>query len=229
MSSGRARSATALPREAGRPRVQRLVNELRPVHLEAAIPTRAAWRVTIDGYVEQPLALSLAELVRLGTSHAEIDFHCVWGWSRPRCRWRGVRGADLIESSRPLANVCCAVLSAADSPYASCVRLPDIADGMLAVALDGRPLTAEHGGPVRFVPPARLWAYKGVKWLERVTFVNSFEAGFWEAKVGDVEGRVPHGILELMEHHHAEREVSTRGTEAGSATANRVNRAGREE
>jgi DMSO/TMAO reductase YedYZ molybdopterin-dependent catalytic subunit len=191
--------SAALPREAGRPRTQRLVDALHPVHLEAEIPTPAAWNVTVEGLVEHRLRLSLPELAALPVSQREIDFHCVWGWSRRACRWEGVSGADLLEACRPLEVAACARFSTADGPYSSCIHLDDVADGILAWKLDGEPLRPEHGGPLRFVPPARLWGYKGVKWLRGITFVDSFSAGFWERKIGDEQGRVPDAVLELFE------------------------------
>lgn len=189
---------SALPQEAGKPRVQRLVDGLRPVHLEREIPARTAWDLTVEGLVAHPLRLSLAELAALPVSEREIDFHCVWGWSRPGCRWEGVSGATLLERCQPLPTAACAVFTAADGPYSSCVRLDDVADGIVAWKLDGEAIRPEHGGPLRFVPPGRLWGYKGVKWLGRISFVDSFEPGFWEQKVGDVEGRVPDAILALF-------------------------------
>ena len=188
-----------LPREAGRPRVQRLVDDLPTVHLEAEVPHRAAWSVTVDGLVEQPLRLSMSDLSALDRTERELDLHCVWGWSRPGCRWGGVTGEAFLRHCRPRPEATCALFGAADSPYASCVRLEDVLDGMLAWSLDGAPLAPQHGGPLRFVAPARLWGYKSVKWLARVTFLEHFEPGFWEAKVGDAEGRIPDAILDLFE------------------------------
>lgn len=188
-----------LPEEAGKPRVQRLVPSLKPVHLEAEVPARERWTVEVDGLVEEPLSLSIEAVASLPVAERAIDFHCVWGWSLPACRWRGVPGEALLECCRPLPEATCALVSAAGGPYASCVRVGELADGVLALELDGRPLTPEHGGPVRFVPPARLWAYKGVKWVERLTFLAELDPGFWESKVGDAEGRVPESILELFE------------------------------
>jgi len=188
-----------LPLEAGRPRVQRLVDVLRPVHLEREIPVRAGWVLTVDGLVAHPQQLSLPALAALPVSERAIDLHCVWGWTRPGCRWEGIPGALLLERCRPLPRAAYAVIAAADRRYVSCVRLDDIAEGMLAWNLDGEGIRPEHGGPLRFVPPAYLWGYKGVKWLESITFVESLQPGFWEQKVGDVEGRVPSAILTLFE------------------------------
>ncbi len=44
------------------------------------------------------------------------------------------------------------------------------------------PLTSEHGAPMRVVIP-RLYAWKGCKWCNEITFMNTHELGFWE-KIG---------------------------------------------
>lgn len=67
----------ALPREAGRPRVQRLVRQLPQIHIEPVIPARRAWTVTVEGLVERPLELSLAQVAGLGHARSAIDLHCV--------------------------------------------------------------------------------------------------------------------------------------------------------
>ena len=190
---------TDLPLEAGRPRVQRLVDTLRPVHLEAEIPIRADWHLALDGLVARTVELSLPALAALGVRERAIDFHCVWGWSRPRCRWAGVSGADLLELCRPLPDAAYAVCTAAGSPYASCVTLDDFAAGIVAWELDGAALPPANGGPLRWIQPAHLWGYKGVKWLATVTFVDALQPGFWERLVGDVEGRVPDAVLGLFD------------------------------
>jgi DMSO/TMAO reductase YedYZ molybdopterin-dependent catalytic subunit len=195
--------SAALPQDAGRPRVQRLVEEFPQIHIEAQIPVRDAWSVTVEGLVERPLELSLAHVAGIAHAHSAIDLHCVWGWSRAACRWEGVPGAAFIERCRPLPQASHVVLHAADSPYASCIPLADAARGMFALKLDGERLAPEHGGPLRYVGPAELWAYKGVKWLRRVVFFDHLEPGFWESKVGDVEGRVPEAVLDLFDHDRA--------------------------
>jgi DMSO/TMAO reductase YedYZ molybdopterin-dependent catalytic subunit len=186
------------------PRVQRLVDRLPPVHLEAEVPPAAgAWTLRVDGMVERPLELSLEALHRLSVEHRAMDFHCVWGWSRAACRWTGVACAELLDAAGvdPAATV--ATVAAADEPYAACLHLEDARAGLLAWALDGVPLAAENGWPLRFVQPPWLWGYKGVKWVGRITVGDRFEPGFWEAKTGDAEGRVPAEVLATFDHGEA--------------------------
>ena len=46
---------------------------------------------------------------------------------------------------------------------------------------NGKPLTKEHGGPVRMIVPKR-YAWKGAKWVKEITFLDKDEKGFWEVR-----------------------------------------------
>ena len=177
-------------------RVQRLVDELPPVHLEPDIPEAGPdWTVTVDGLVERPLRLSLPQLAELGSTEVVMDHHCVWGWSRRSCRFGGVPLGALLDHAglRPGARV--VTIACRATPYSSCLELADAREGVLAWELDGRPLAPENGWPLRFQNPPWLWGYKGVKWVGRVTVGERFEPGFWESRVADPAGRIPPELL----------------------------------
>ncbi len=147
------------------------------------------WTLTVDGPVARPRVLSLAELVGLESVGATWDFHCVWGWSRELCHWSGVRGAAvtaLAGIETPYV-----VVSAAGGTYASALSIAEFSAGLFATHLEGDPLSADHGGPLRYVPPPGKWQYKGVKWVARVTGTETFTPGFWEQAVGDPFGDIP--------------------------------------
>ena len=46
---------------------------------------------------------------------------------------------------------------------------------------DGKPITAEHGGPVRGMVP-QLYAWKSAKWIKGIEFVAVDQPGFWEQR-----------------------------------------------
>lgn len=188
-------SPAPLPIERGRPRVQRLVDTLTPLHIELAPPHRDPWRLTVTGLVEYEIDMSIGDLMQFGVSTENVDFHCVWGWSRPATPWTGVPTGPLLEAANPDASATHALFESADGSYVSCVTLDQARDGLLAVELDGSPLTPEHGGPLRWLQPHYLWGYKGVKWLTTITLVDGLRPGAWELRVGDVEGFVPKGIV----------------------------------
>ena len=54
-------------------------------------------------------------------------------------------------------------------------------DVLLAHAVDGAPLSAEHGGPVRVVTP-QLYAWKGAKWVSKLEFMSHDQRGYWEIR-----------------------------------------------
>jgi len=189
-------STTDAPPLAPTPRVQRLVSRLPPVHLEAELPRPdPRWTLRVGGLVERPIELSLEDLRLLPHADWVMDLHCVWGWSRRGCRWTGVELDTLLDLVRPAPAATVVTVAAGQSPYASCLHLRDARAGVLAWALDGEPLTQEHGGPLRFVQPSWLWGYKGVKWAASIAVGDEFTPGFWEAKTGDPEGRVPPEVL----------------------------------
>ena len=44
---------------------------------------------------------------------------------------------------------------------------------------EGKPLTREHGGPVRMLVP-HLYFWKSAKWISKITLLDHDEPGFWE-------------------------------------------------
>jgi DMSO/TMAO reductase YedYZ molybdopterin-dependent catalytic subunit len=179
-------------------RVQRPLDGLAPVHLEAAVPELPAtgWAVTIDGCVGRPQVLSLDGLLALGVVDVTRDFHCVWGWSLADCVWTGVTGAALADAVGLDEDY---VVVSAGGVYASALTLTEFRAGIFATHLDGAALKPENGGPLRFVQPAGKWAYKGVKWVTKVTGTPVFTPGFWENAVGNPVGDIP-GDREDLAH-----------------------------
>lgn len=57
-------------------------------------------------------------------------------------------------------------------------RMDDI---MVAVMHDGKPIPNQLGGPVRLVTP-QMYAYKSVKWLNRIELINEDYVGYWEQR-----------------------------------------------
>jgi len=168
-------------------RVQRVPEQWPIVHLESTIPT---WQhVRVDGHVAHARRFALADLQAIGTEERDIDFHCVWGWSRPAVRWTGV-GLDRLLAVVG-AHGSHVTVHAASDEYSACLPVDDAARGFLAWKRDGDDLAPEEGGPLRFVPPPELWGYKGVKWAQRVSVTDRFVPGFWESRIGDPVGRIP--------------------------------------
>jgi DMSO/TMAO reductase YedYZ molybdopterin-dependent catalytic subunit len=199
-----ARTKPALPLESGKPRVQRLVPELSPVHIELEPPPAEGWRLEITGLRGESTTLTLAELEELGLERRDEDFHCVWGWSKPRQRWAGVPAGRVFDATGLGPDVTHVLFKAFDSPYAACLPIDQARDGMFATVMGDRPLPPEHGGPLRWLQPYYLWGYKGVKWVCSAVALDHLEPGPWEQKVGDVAGNVPAGLIAMFDDYAKE-------------------------
>ena len=142
----------------------------------------ADWSLTIGGLVRRPLTWRWQDLARQTQTERVSDIHCVTAWSRYDNRWQGVAARTLIEAVEPLAGAKFVILKSYDA-YATCVPLEHFSgpDVLLATGWEGKPLSREHGGPVRLVLPA-LYFWKSPKWLRHVWFTDKDVPGTWEAR-----------------------------------------------
>jgi DMSO/TMAO reductase YedYZ molybdopterin-dependent catalytic subunit len=156
----------------------------------ATMPTfdPATWRLTIEGLVDHPQTLTYAELRSLPRARQISDFHCVTGWSVDNVHWAGVRFRDLLAAAGPQARGTVLQFVSAEVPYVDTLTLQqaELHDVMLAYEMDGKPLSRDHGSPVRVVIP-EMYGYKGVKWVERIVVTDHVEPGYWEQRGYDVD------------------------------------------
>ncbi len=140
------------------------------------------WRLLVSGRVERPTRWSWEEFRALPATTSTSDFHCVTGWSRFDNTWEGVRLRDVAEAVGLRHEVTHAVVNGAGAYTANLdveTLLRD--DVLLAWSHDGAPLTKEHGGPLRLVVPTR-YAWKSVKWVQSIQFLDRDVAGYWEMR-----------------------------------------------
>jgi len=140
------------------------------------------WDFTVKGLVNNPLKINYYEFLKLPSVKIKTDFHCVTGWSKFDLLWRGVLFKTIAEIVRP-HNEAKYVIVYAENDYTT--NLPiDVAlddDVIFAYEYDGKPLTPEHGYPLRLVVPKR-YAYKSAKWVRAIEFTSYDKPGFWEVR-----------------------------------------------
>jgi DMSO/TMAO reductase YedYZ molybdopterin-dependent catalytic subunit len=153
-----------------------------PVLHEGTVPAfdPRTWDFQITGLVENPLRLKWDEFTRLPMKQVTADMHCVTRWSRFDVRWEGVPFTEVAKlvALKPQAKY---VMVLAEQGYTSNVPLDDLMRPTTLFALkhNGEPLPAEHGYPVRLVVP-HLYAWKSVKWVRSLEFLDHDQPGFWE-------------------------------------------------
>ena len=154
----------------------------------------AEWKLVVDGLVEQPAALSLAQL-RAMPSRTQITRHdCVEGWSAIG-KWTGVPLAQVLAAVRPKPEARFVVFHCADSfsdgdtqtPYYESIDLDDAyhPQTILAYGLNDADLPVTNGAPLRLRVERQL-GYKHAKYLMRLQLVEGFadigdgRGGYWE-------------------------------------------------
>jgi DMSO/TMAO reductase YedYZ molybdopterin-dependent catalytic subunit len=144
--------------------------------------SRERWRLDVYGAVENTIFWNFSEFIAQKQTQFVSDIHCVTTWSRYDNQWQGLATRDLLMVCRPREQARFVVLHSSDG-YTTNLALEDFAaeDALLAHSWSGRPLTSEHGGPVRLVVP-HLYFWKSAKWLKAIEFLESDAAGFWEVR-----------------------------------------------
>jgi len=154
----------------------------------------ADYRLVIDGLVERPLSLSLADL-RTRPSQSQITKHdCVEGWTSIG-EWTGVRLETLLDEAglKPEARYivfhCFDALTQTEDGerYYESIDLIDARhpQTILAWAMNGETLPVPHGAPLRLRVERQL-GYKHAKYIRRIEVVESFahigggKGGYWE-------------------------------------------------
>jgi sulfite oxidase len=173
------------------------------------VPPRQ-WRLRVDGLVERPLTLSLDELrTRFACHEVTAVLQCAgnrragllrvrdipgeepWGPGvTGNARWTGARLADVLAAAGPAA---AAAHVAFEGPDVSEQASPPQRFGasiplgkarqhevLLAWAMNGQPLPAVHGAPVRVVVPGYIGA-RSVKWVERITVRDTPSDNYFQA------------------------------------------------
>ena len=167
------------------------------------------WRLRVEGMVERELSLSLAtlrEAFRERTVTATLQCagnrrsrlmairaipgEAPWGpGATGTAVWTGVTLADVLALAGPLGTASDVGFEGADlSPEAEPVQRfggsipldkasrPEV---LLAWAMNGEPLAAVHGAPLRVVVPGYIGA-RSVKWLERIELRSEPWLGYFQ-------------------------------------------------
>ena len=142
----------------------------------------ANWSLRVFGAVQEALTWDWDAFRAQPQAQETTDIHCVTTWSRYDNLWEGVSTRTLLDAVRPLEAANYVILHSHDG-YTTNLPLADFLapDALIAHSWEGKPLTAQHGGPVRLVVP-HLYLWKSAKWLQRIEFISADQPGFWEMR-----------------------------------------------
>ena len=168
------------------------------------------WRLKIEGEVEAPFELNYDRLRGMKSRTIAATLECAgnnriflepkakgvqWGLGAVgNASWTGVPLAALLERAKPKAGATEVILDGADEGIVDktptpagkisyCRSLPlekARGDVLLAHQMNGEPLSASHGFPVRAIVPG-WYAMASVKWLRRIIVTNKPFNGFYQS------------------------------------------------
>lgn len=147
------------------------------------------WKLAIDGLVDNPLTISFDELLKLKGEEQVSDFHCVEGWSVDEVKWKGIRLKILFDKAGLKPEAAFATFYSASGLYSDSLSIKEALepDVLLAYMLNDELLPEEQGRPLRLVMP-RMFGYKNVKWVNRITLTRTQETGYWEMFGYNIDG-----------------------------------------
>lgn len=156
-----------------------------------SFPTARNYRLRVSGLVDEPLRLTLDDLLALPATDLTRDFQCVTGWRVSDVAWRGVLLRDLLDRAGVQAGAAACRFTSFDGEYTESLTLDQARrdDVLVAYRMEGGPLTQAHGGPVRLLV-APMYGYKSLKWLDGIEVTARVEPGYWEIRGYDVDAWV---------------------------------------
>jgi DMSO/TMAO reductase YedYZ molybdopterin-dependent catalytic subunit len=147
------------------------------------------WHVTLDGLASGvSVSLNMRNLLASFRLHEQITrLVCVEGWSAIAW-WAGLRFDEFLGVYPPMSQAKWARIESSvnrgpwgnPDPYfvsldLSTARHPQT---LLATHLNGKPLTVEHGAPLRLVAPVKL-GLKNIKAITRITYTKDEPQDYW--------------------------------------------------
>ena len=168
------------------------------------------WRLVVEGEVGAPREFSYRELREMPRVTVAATLECAgngrsgfkvpaegelrWGSGAVgTARWRGIALRTVLEKCRVDKTATELVIEGSDSGNVGGVVDPIRfsrglplqkaldKDTIIALQMNGRSLSPEHGYPLRLVVP-HLYAWKSVKWVRAIEYMTADKRGFWEER-----------------------------------------------
>ena len=138
-----------------------------------------SWTLRVEGMVAKPGVYTLDQVASLPKRVMNTRHCCVEGWSMIP-KWGGAVLRDFLKAvgldpqARYLAVQC------GDDYYTS-YDMPSCLQPQTLLCYEayGKPLTIQHGAPLRIVMPTKL-GYKSAKWINRILVTDKKPGGYWE-------------------------------------------------
>lgn len=153
--------------------------------LTVPIVDPVGWSMTIDGMVDQPITLTLDDLLAMDILDATVTIACVsnavGGSLVGNANWTGVLLADVLRLAGPQEGAEQIMAWSVDG-FSAGFPLDVATDGrtaLVAFGMNGEPLPLDHGFPVRLIVPGLYGYVSAVKWLSHLELTSFEREGYW--------------------------------------------------
>ncbi|MCF2536144.1 molybdopterin-dependent oxidoreductase [Streptomyces nigra] len=147
------------------------------------------YALKVRGLVDRPKTYTLADLRAMAQTRVVADVLCTDGWRVDDTPFEGVRLADILDDVGVRSPGAAIRFTCFDGAYSESLTLEQArrSDVLVALKMQDKPITHEHGGPVRlFVAP--MYFYKSAKWLSGISVTDKVVPGFWEERGYAIDG-----------------------------------------
>ncbi|CCQ89194.1 putative Oxidoreductase, molybdopterin binding [Nitrospina gracilis 3/211] len=168
-----------------------------------SLPREASsWTLRIAGDIARPQSLDYDDIVKRPSVTRIITLNCIGnpigGYAIGNAKWTGLPLAQLIEEADPDFLADTMVLKGADGYHDSLpLRAAKHPGALLVHGMNGKPLTRDHGFPLRVLVPG-YYGIKQVKWLKEIRIQNGPHKGYWQKLNWTQSGKVK--IFSRIDH-----------------------------
>ncbi len=159
--------------------------------------SKDSWSLKIGGMVDTPIELTFEDLLGRAQVERYVTLSCV---SNPiggdlvgNALWQGVLLKDVLDEAGVQAGATQVVSRSIDGWTAGTPTevIMDGRDALLAVAMNGEPLPARHGYPVRMVVPGLYGYVSATKWVTEIELTRweDYDA-YWVPRGWSKEGPI---------------------------------------
>ncbi len=162
-------------------------------HFKAPEVDSSGYVLRIEGAVRQPISIRYEDLLTMPS----VTLPQVEGaqWQRGAvgtAEWAGVPLSKLLDRAGLAKDACEIVFQAADKgmakekplqpgeiSYARSIPIEKAKDVLIAYSMNGEPIPADHGFPLRAIVPAH-YGMASIKWLTHIRVVRAPFSGYWQ-------------------------------------------------
>jgi DMSO/TMAO reductase YedYZ molybdopterin-dependent catalytic subunit len=156
---------------------------------------RKGWRLILEGVhgADKPIYLTMKDILAMPSFEMTTEFFCIEGWSVIQ-KWKGVAMREFMKRYPPLTKsgqspdlinapqdlVPYVLITTPSGGYYVGLDMPSAIheQTMLCYEMNGKPLTEEHGAPLRLVIPVK-YGIKNLKRIGKIKFTTELPKDYW--------------------------------------------------